>query len=1021
MFKCQRLIEEWLGCSLRCNSKGEAVTRCPNPDHEDNNPSFSINCETGLWNCFGCGIKGNIYQLAKLLGRTITDNEKEYIGMDSRPDVNQEQKSIDTEQSRGLSEERKQSMLESATNYYHKQLMTAKKDNAGEKYLISKKIARRLFEKFKIGLAYKTGLSKHLLGAGYSYEEQETAGLIRKRSDDSYVDVFQDSVIYPVIRNGIVEYIAARRLAEGAKPKYLNIKGTIKHLYNEDILMDTDKVIIAEGPSDTLSLIQHNFPAVGTLGAGLFKPEFRDKFHNIKTKYLCFDNDPAGMAGMERVSRIFEGDVKVIPLPKGIKDISDFFKEHDRKDFNHLIQKAKRFENYKLDQEKEKGLHLIDIESSENIEKRVKVVFRIAGVGAAYFVPVRFRVYYKEEDQEGDVRNDSLCLTVPQNSTLLIKMCKESREAQLRDLKKYASAQLGPSVKIERIELLEFISITQLIALPKIKELKMGASGEIITEEGKEYRQKVVYFQGVKNTTSKVYSANGYVLADPKTSEARFLVSDYEEIKENFDKFRLTAEAIKRFEIFRRKKTESIDDYLDKLAESAAYYFIRIYGEARKDAILANLLCFHSPLYFMFEGEIVPGWLQIIFLGDTTTGKSKISGQTARYITVGVIVTGETCSRTGFLYCIDTKTLSSCTLTWGLLAQQDRSILIIDGANYISAEDWGTAREARRSGKLVIERVVKGEHPCRTRLVLIANAPKAMNQYIYPIEGLKDVHQDPDIARTDLCICFMNADVSKEEINIPQEERPEPEMSIDQETLEQSVYWAFSRKIEDIIISEDVNKVINDAANRLLEKFGSATDIPLVSNDVKYKIARLSVALACLLHNTDDKHEKVLVTQEIVEAVERFIVRVYSAPNCRFDRYAEDRKSESNISSEEFYAIQKALNDEEKKDRSNILWEMIAMFRGNNVIRLNEISARLDKSESTIKSKLVFFKRFGLVRSGKSGYAKTEKFIQFLNQYEREKKASLSSSPDKKMTPDQKVMGRIKPYGSKGGQVHMGR
>jgi hypothetical protein len=227
---------------------------------------------------------------------------------------------------------------------------------------------------------------------------------------------------------------------------------------------------------------------------------------------------------------------------------------------------------------------------------------------------------------------------------------------------------------------------------------------------------------------------------------------------------------------------------------------------------------------------------------------------------------------------------------------------------------------------------------------------------------------------------------------MPQEERPKPEMDMDQEAFKNSVFWAWSRKVDDIIIKDDVVSVINGVANNLIDKFGSATDIPLVSNDVKFKVARLSVALACLLHSTDKEHGKVIVTQEIVEMVERFIVRVYSASNCRFDRYASDSKASIDITQEEFDAIKKALVEEGKKDRSNILAELINVFRTNTLIRLNEISARFDKSDSTIKSKLIFFKRFGLIRSGKSGYAKTQKFIQFLNKLELEKKA-LPSLP----------------------------
>lgn len=48
---------------VREGNGGELNCRCPLPDHDDKNPSFSINAETGLWNCFGCGKRGDFLGL----------------------------------------------------------------------------------------------------------------------------------------------------------------------------------------------------------------------------------------------------------------------------------------------------------------------------------------------------------------------------------------------------------------------------------------------------------------------------------------------------------------------------------------------------------------------------------------------------------------------------------------------------------------------------------------------------------------------------------------------------------------------------------------------------------------------------------------------------------------------------------------------------------------------------------------------------------------------------------------------
>src|SRR6056300_1094424 len=37
------------------------VVSCLNPEHDDSNPSMRIDQITGIFNCFSCGFKGNIF------------------------------------------------------------------------------------------------------------------------------------------------------------------------------------------------------------------------------------------------------------------------------------------------------------------------------------------------------------------------------------------------------------------------------------------------------------------------------------------------------------------------------------------------------------------------------------------------------------------------------------------------------------------------------------------------------------------------------------------------------------------------------------------------------------------------------------------------------------------------------------------------------------------------------------------------------------------------------------------------
>src|SRR5687768_9095953 len=59
-----RLLEHY---RVEVKVKGERATAfCPLPTHEGEkrSPSFSANLKRGIWQCFGCGAKGNVLDFA---------------------------------------------------------------------------------------------------------------------------------------------------------------------------------------------------------------------------------------------------------------------------------------------------------------------------------------------------------------------------------------------------------------------------------------------------------------------------------------------------------------------------------------------------------------------------------------------------------------------------------------------------------------------------------------------------------------------------------------------------------------------------------------------------------------------------------------------------------------------------------------------------------------------------------------------------------------------------------------------
>ena len=44
------------------NQGADYVVACLNPEHDDSNPSMRIDKITGIFHCFSCGFKGNIFK-----------------------------------------------------------------------------------------------------------------------------------------------------------------------------------------------------------------------------------------------------------------------------------------------------------------------------------------------------------------------------------------------------------------------------------------------------------------------------------------------------------------------------------------------------------------------------------------------------------------------------------------------------------------------------------------------------------------------------------------------------------------------------------------------------------------------------------------------------------------------------------------------------------------------------------------------------------------------------------------------
>jgi putative ubiquitin-RnfH superfamily antitoxin RatB of RatAB toxin-antitoxin module len=314
----------------------------------------------------------------------------------------------------------------------------------------------------------------------------------------------------------------------------------------------------------------------------------------------------------------------------------------------------------------------------------------------------------------------------------------------------------------------------------------------------------------------------------------------------------------------------------------------------------------------------------------------------------------------------------------------DRKLVAIDEFSELDPEDFGKITEARTTGVLKVDRVVNTETNARVRMLLLTNPAhsgvhaRTLKSFTHGVESLKPLFASPaDIRRLDLAVFLQSGDVPQTVLNA---EYPKPSVQLVQSNvLRDSILWAWSRKAQDITITDKAMKIILKQSDYLAEKYGYAQDIPLMEPaDLRKKLARMAIAMAAFVHSTDETHTKVIVNPEHVQAVVDFISIVYDDDNCRFDIYSAKSKEESELTEEERVEIKKAMEDLDFGDNSPVSEEILDLFKKNDILKPSEIIDMLGYERSQVNTRLAILTKHSMIKRTREGLRKLPKFIEYL-------------------------------------------
>jgi predicted transcriptional regulator len=345
----------------------------------------------------------------------------------------------------------------------------------------------------------------------------------------------------------------------------------------------------------------------------------------------------------------------------------------------------------------------------------------------------------------------------------------------------------------------------------------------------------------------------------------------------NIDSFSLTP--LQKQQLREVFATEDIHGKFEDIAGQQASHITHIHG--RNDLHTAVDLAFHSPLSFDFEGvRLRKGWLEILIIGDTRTGKGFVTEGLARHYRVGEVVSGENMSLAGIIGGVQ-HIGDRWTLVWGKLPLADKRLVILDECGSLTHSEIGKLSRIRSEGVAEITKVISEKTTARTRIIWLANPrstpgstmPTVIADFNYGIEAVPAlIGSAEDVARFDYALIVSREDVPLELINKTRKDNTPLRYS--SELCHALIMWAWSRKPEQIVFDEDVTPLALQAAKALGNTF-SARICLIQGADVRHKLARIATAAAARTFSTEDG-EILRVRRKHMEFAYNFLYHIYS-------------------------------------------------------------------------------------------------------------------------------------------------
>lgn len=297
------------------------------PFHDEGEGSFTVYADSQRFHCFGCETWGDALDfIRKLDGVSVQEAARTLQRQPATP-VRSRYSGPKYRRTPGQDS----AVVRAALTYYRDNLLGAASGQPGRNYLKSRGIGRATAESLQLGYCTGTGLKAYLRERGFGQDRILRSGLLLDRGRR---ERFAGMVVVPEILNSSPVWMTGRTVRRNVKPRFNALPGSKAVLGIGTLPRRIQRLIVAEGVFDWLTLREWGLPSVALAGNGntdrliqqlnrvradevILALDANEKGENLTRRLLGMDVED----GDERTATL--ANASAIRLPDGFEDIGD--------------------------------------------------------------------------------------------------------------------------------------------------------------------------------------------------------------------------------------------------------------------------------------------------------------------------------------------------------------------------------------------------------------------------------------------------------------------------------------------------------------------------------------------------------------------------------------------------------------------------------------------------------------------------------------------------------------------------